>query len=72
MFFRQALWPTGNSAVAHFWAMAHRLKTSGLINLVFITIVGNVKLNAVCPNKQKLSIIEKQLFNRLSDKPHLE
>ena len=26
----QDLWPTENSAVAHRWAMAHRLKTSDL------------------------------------------
>ena len=27
----QALWPIENSAVAHIWYMAHRLKTSGLV-----------------------------------------
>ena len=27
----QALWPTEYSAMAHIWAMAYRLKTSGLV-----------------------------------------
>ena len=39
----QALWPLKNSAVAHFWVMAHRLKTSGLCYKV-----KKIKLNPLC------------------------
>ena len=31
----QALWPSENHAVAHCWAMANRLKTSGLARAHF-------------------------------------
>jgi len=32
---RKALWPTENSVMAHYWAMAHRLKTSVLVGISF-------------------------------------
>ena len=42
----QALWPTKSSAVAHYWAMARRLKTSDLCFappiFVFVTVLVDV------------------------------
>ena len=46
LLFNQALWPTENSAVAHRWATAHRLKTSDLCFappiFVFVTVLVDV------------------------------